>query len=139
MKYAILIYDENTADPATEPTPIPRSWAEVMGSYNAFTKEINEARASTWAARRCSRTRRRRRSVSGTARPSPPMARSPRPRRAWAASTSSTVKDLDEALALKAAKCCPASWHGTVEVRPVVEFEDEEPEGTIEHKAVGAA
>ena len=45
-------------------------------------------------------------------------------------------KDLDEALAW-AAKC-PGSWYGKVEVRPVMTWEAE-PEGSIEHKAVGAA
>lgn len=43
--------------------------------------------------------------------------------------------DLDEAL-VWAAKC-PGSWYGSVEVRPVMSFEQYE-EGLIEHKPVGA-
>ena len=41
MKYAILIYDENSVNP--DPNPDPAAWGQVMAEYNAFTKAINEA------------------------------------------------------------------------------------------------
>lgn len=134
MKYAILIYDENTANPAPEP-PDPAVWEQVMASYNAFTREINEAGIN----------------LGGEALQPNPTATTVRVRDGQTITTDGPFaetkeglggfyllecKDLDEALAW-AAKC-PGSWHGTVEVRPVVTW-DEEPEGSIEHKAVGAA
>lgn len=42
MKYAILIYDENTA--SSDPNPDPASFGNVMEEYNAFTKADVEHR-----------------------------------------------------------------------------------------------
>ena len=39
MKYAILIYDENTANPVAEPDPA--FMGKVMSEYQVFTDEIN--------------------------------------------------------------------------------------------------
>ena len=134
MKYAILIYDENAANPSPEP-PDPAVMGQVMGEYNAFTKEINEAGVN----------------LGGEALQPNPTATSVRVRDGQTVTTDGPFaetkeglggfyllecKDLDEALAW-AAKC-PGSWYGTVEVRPVVDW-TAEPEGTIEHKAMGTA
>jgi hypothetical protein len=39
MKYAILIYDENSANPSPEP-PDPAVWGQIMGDYNAYTQML---------------------------------------------------------------------------------------------------
>ena len=36
VKYAILIYDENTANPDANP-PDPEVWGQVMAEYNAYS------------------------------------------------------------------------------------------------------
>lgn len=134
MKYAILIYDENTASPSQEP-PDPAVMGQIMAEYNAFTKEITDAGVN----------------LGGEALQPNPTATSVRVRDGNTVTTDGPfaetkeglggfylieASDLDEALAW-AAKC-PGSWYGTVEVRPVMSFEKYE-EGSIEHKAVGAA
>ena len=133
MKYAILIYDENTVNP--DPNPDPAVWGQVMAEYNAYTKAINEAGIN----------------LGGEALQPAPTATTVQVKDGKTLTTDGPFAetkeglggfyilecgDLDEALAW-AAKC-PGSWYGTVEVRPVVTWE-EEPEGTIEHKAMGAA
>ena len=133
MKYAILIYDENTANPSPEP-PDPEMWGQVMAQYNAYTKEMTDAGVN----------------LGGEALQPNPTATTIRVRDGDTVTTDGPfaetkeglggfyiidVKDLDEALAW-AAKC-PGAWYGTVEVRPVVSFEEYDP-ASIEHKAVGA-
>ena len=133
MKYAILIYDENTVNPDTNPDPAV--WGQVMAEYNAFTKAIEEAGVY----------------LGGEALQPAPTATTVQVKDGKTLTTDGPFaetkeglggfyildcKDLDEALAW-AAKC-PGSWYGKVEVRPVVTWDDE-PEGSIEHKAVGAA
>lgn len=133
MKYAILIYDENSVNP--DPDPDPAVWGQVMAEYNAFTKAISDAGIN----------------LGGEALQPVPTATTVRVQDGKTLTTDGPFaetkeglggfyildcKDLDEALAW-AAKC-PGSWYGKVEVRPVVTWEGE-PEGTIEHKAVGAA
>jgi hypothetical protein len=133
MKYAILIYDESTVNP--DPNPDPALWGKVMAEYNAFTKEITDAGVN----------------LGGEALQPHPTATSVRVREGRTVTTDGPFaetkeglggfyildcKDLDEALAW-AAKC-PGSWYGTVEVRPVMTFEEYDA-GSIEHTAVGAA
>lgn len=132
MKYAILIYDENTVNPDPDPDPAMRG--QVMAEYNAFTEEINAAGVN----------------AGGEALQPNPTATSVRVRDGKTVTTDGPFaetkeglggfyildcKDLDEALAW-AAKC-PGSWYGTVEVRPVLAFEDYE--SADQHKAVGTA
>jgi hypothetical protein len=134
VKYAILIYDENTANPDPTP-PDPAVWGQVMAEYNAFTKAITDAGVN----------------LGGEALQPNPTATSVRVRDGRTVTTDGPFaetkeglggfyvlecKDLDEALAW-AAKC-PGSWYGTVEVRPVVDFSEYD-QADIEHKAVGAS
>jgi len=117
VKYAILIYDENTANPAD---PDPAFWAKVMAEYQVFTDEINAKGIN----------------LGGEALQPNPTATSVRVRDGQTVTTDGPFaetkeglggfyllecKDLDEALEW-AAKC-PGSWYGTVEVRPVMSFE----------------
>jgi hypothetical protein len=133
MKYAILIYDENTANP--DPNPDPAMWGQVMAEYNAFTKAMTDAGVY----------------LGGEALQPNPTATTVRIRDGNTMTTDGPFaetkeglggfylldcRDLDEALAW-AAKC-PGSWYGSVEVRPVVTFEEYDP-SEIEHKAIGAA
>ncbi|MFV2062229.1 MAG: YciI family protein [Chloroflexota bacterium] len=133
MKYAILIYDENTASPSPEP-PDPAVMGQIMAEYNAFAKEINDAGVN----------------LGGEALQPTPTATTVRVRDGKTVTTDGPfaetkeglggfylieAKDLDEALAW-AAKC-PGSWYGTVEVRPVWDLS--EYQNADQHQAVGAA
>jgi hypothetical protein len=42
MRYALLIYDAETANPSADPPP-PEVMQQVMDAYNAFTRECREA------------------------------------------------------------------------------------------------
>ena len=133
MKYAILIYDENTVNPDVDPDPA--LWGQVMAEYNAFTKAINEAGVN----------------LGGEALQQASTATTVQVKDGQMLTTDGPFaetkeglggfyilecQDLDEALSW-AAKC-PGSWYGKVEVRPVMTFEDHDAE-EIEHKAVGSA
>jgi hypothetical protein len=132
MKYALLIYDENTANPSPEP-PDPAVVGQVLDAYNGFTKAIRDAGVY----------------LGGEALQPNPTATSIRVRDGRTVTTDGPfaetkeglggfyvidVPDLDAALAW-AAKC-PGSWFGTVEVRPLVDWTGYE-EGSIEHRPVG--
>jgi hypothetical protein len=119
MKYALLIYDEETANPSPEP-PDPAVWGKVMEEYNAYTEAIKSAGVH----------------VGGEALQPNPTATTVRVRDGRTLTTDGPFAetkeglggfyllecaDLDEALAW-AAKC-PGSWYGSVEVRPIVDFE----------------
>ena len=41
MRYAILIYDENTANPSPDP-PSPEVFGEVMSAYNGYTQMLKD-------------------------------------------------------------------------------------------------
>jgi hypothetical protein len=134
VKYAILIYDENTASPDPGP-PDLEAWGQVMAEYNAFTKAVTDAGVY----------------LGGEALQPHPTATTVRVRDGRTLTTDGPfaetkeglggfylidVRDLDEALAWAAR--CPGSWYGSVEVRPVVTFEEYDP-ADIEHKPIGAA
>jgi hypothetical protein len=133
VKYAILIYDENTASPSPEP-PDPAVMGQIMGEYNAFDQEITTAGVK----------------LGGEALQPNTTATSVRVRDGSALTTDGPfaetkeglggfylieAKDLDEALAW-AAKC-PGSWYGTVEVRPIMDFT--EYQNAQQKQAVGSA
>mgnify|MGYP006182402283 CR=1 FL=1 len=44
MKYAILIYDTNSANPSAEPPP-PEVIKQVMDEYNAYTEMLRSSSA----------------------------------------------------------------------------------------------
>jgi hypothetical protein len=134
VKYAILIYDENTANPSPEP-PDPAVWGQVMAEYDAFTKAITDAGVY----------------LGGEALQPHPTATTVRVRDGRTTTTDGPFaetkeglggfyvldcKDLDEALAW-AAKC-PGAWFGSVEVRPLVDFSQDYDPAEIEHKPIGA-
>jgi hypothetical protein len=133
VKYAILIYDENTVNP--DPNPDPAVWGQVMAEYNAFTMAINEAginhggealqpvQTATTVQVRDGKTL----TTDG------PFAET---KEGLGGFYILDCKDLDDAL-VWAAKC-PGSWYGRVEVRPLITFEEYD-QADIEHKAVGAA
>ena len=102
MQYAILIYDEETANPSPEP-PDPEILGQVMAAYNGYTQMLKdrgayvggEALQPTPTATTC---------PLRTARRSRPTARSRRRRKALGGFYLIEARDLDEALEL-AAQC----------------------------------
>ena len=119
MRYAILIYDENTANPSPEP-PDPAVWGEVMNDYGGYTRMLQDRGAY----------------LGGEALQPVPTATTVRSRDGRTVTTDGPfaetkealggfylveAKDLDEALEFAAA--CPAvKYGGSVEVRPIQEI-----------------
>ena len=132
MKYAILIYDENTVNPDVDPDPA--QWGQAMAEYNAFTKAINDAGINLGgeALQQASTATTVQVKDGRTLTTDGPFAET---KEGLGGFYILDCKDLDEALAW-AAKC-PGAWYGKVEVRPVMSFDEYDAE-EIEHKAVGA-
>jgi len=118
MRYLILIYDEQTANPSPEP-PDPAVWRPGMEEYNAYSQMLRDKGAY----------------VAGEALQPVTTATSIRVRDGQTMTTDGPfaetkeanchvyvdrAADLDQALAI--AKLCPARFGG-VEVRPVMVFE----------------
>jgi len=120
MKYAILIYDENTANPSPEP-PDPAVWGEIMGDYNAYTEMLKdrgiylggEALQPNPTATTLRETDGRIVTTDG------PFAET---KEGLGGFYLIEAKDLDEALDL--AGKCPGVHFGSIEVRPVIDFEN---------------
>ncbi len=119
MRYLVLIYDENTANPSPEP-PDPAVWGPVMEAYNSYTQMLRDRGAY----------------VAGEALQPVTTATTIRVRDGQTMTTDGPfaetkealggfylieAKDLDEALQLGGA--CPGAQFGSIEVRPIVEFE----------------
>jgi hypothetical protein len=119
MRYLVLIYDEETANPSPEP-PDPAVWGKVMEAYNSYTQMLRDRGAY----------------VAGEALQPVTTATTIRVRDGQTMTTDGPfaetkealggfylieAKDLDEALQLGGA--CPGAQVGSIEVRPVVEFE----------------
>jgi len=136
MRYAILIYDEDTANPSPEPPPAEVT-EQVMAEYFDYSKMLRD----------------RGHFVAGEALTPGPTATSIR-----ANGDSFTItdgpfaetkeglggfyivdaSDLDEALEL--GKACPGLKYGaTIEVRPVVVFEDDYADREVVRGAGAAA
>ena len=132
MKYAILIYDENTVNPDVDPDPA--QWGQVMAEYNAFTKAINDAGINLGgeALQQASTATTVQVKDGRTLTTDGPFAET---KEGLGGFYILDCKDLDEAL-VWAAKC-PGAWYGKVEVRPVMSFDEYDAE-EIEHKAIGA-
>ena len=131
MRYAILIYDTETANPSPEP-PDPAIMGEVMSAYSGFTQMLKDRGAY----------------LGGEALQPNPTATTLRLKDGKTVTTDGPfaetkeglggvylieAKDLDEALALAAQ--CPGIRAGTIEVRPIWETAGSEQEGA----SVGAA
>ncbi|HXG25561.1 MAG TPA: YciI family protein [Candidatus Binatia bacterium] len=119
MRYLVLIYDENTANPSPEP-PDMAVVQQVMEEYNAYGELLRSRGAF----------------VGGEALKPVTSATTVRVRDGRTLTTDGPfaetkealggfylieAKDLDEALELAAA--CPGAKVGSVEVRPVVDFD----------------
>jgi hypothetical protein len=116
MKYALLIY----ADEKPQVESTPEEQQEVMDAYWAFTNEITERGIMLGGeALNFTETATTVRVRDGeTMTTDGPFAET---KEALGGFYLIDVADLDEAIAV-AAKL-PGSWHGSVEVRPVVEFD----------------
>jgi hypothetical protein len=119
MKYAILIYDTNSANPSAEPPP-PDVIKQVMDEYNAYTEmlrssgvfQAGEALQPVQTATTIRQQDGRNVMTDG------PFAET---KEALGGFYIVEAKDLDEALALGAA-CPGVKFGGSIEVRPVVEW-----------------
>jgi hypothetical protein len=120
MKYAILIFDEETAHPSPNP-PDPAEAAKVYEEYNAYTQMLRDSGAY----------------LGGEALEPNPTATTIRVRDGQTITTDGPfaetkeglggfylieARDLDHALQLAAA--CPGAKVGSIEVRPVMTFDD---------------
>jgi hypothetical protein len=118
VKYVLLIYDENTANPSPEP-PDPTVWGQVMAEYTAYTAELDAAGVR----------------LAGEALQPNPAATTIRVRDGRTITTDGPFAETKEGLggfylieapdldaALVWAAKCPGAKYGTMEVRPVVEY-----------------
>jgi hypothetical protein len=118
MRYAILIYDTETANPSPEP-PDPAVWGEIMGDYNGYTQMLKdtgrylggEALEPVTTATTVRVLDGKRVTTDG------PFAET---KEALGGFYLVEAKDLDEALDLAAQ--CPGAKVGSIEVRPVIDF-----------------
>ena len=119
MRYLVLIYDEGSANPPSE-APDMAVVGAVMEEYNAYTRMLRDSGAY----------------VAGEALQPVTTATTIRVRDGQTMTTDGPfaetkealggfylveAKDLDEALALGAA--CPGAKFGSIEVRPIVDFD----------------
>ncbi|MDQ1402395.1 MAG: hypothetical protein QOG03_711 [Actinomycetota bacterium] len=117
MRYMFLIYGE---EPSTDAPPNPEDFQGVMDAYNNFTKEVADAGVLLAGD-----------ALNGIATATTVQVRDGKTLTTDGpfAETKETLggfymiecKDLDDAIAW-AAKL-PGSWHGKVEIRPVMEFD----------------
>ena len=119
MKYAILIYDTNSANPSAEPPP-PEVIKQVMDEYNAYTEMLRSSRVfQAGEALQPVQTATTIRQHDGrNVMTDGPFAET---KEALGGFYIVEAKDLDEALALGAA-CPGVKFGGSIEVRPVVEW-----------------
>ncbi len=136
MRYAILIYDENTANASTEPPP-PEVMQAVMGEYLGYSQMLRD----------------RGKFQAGEALQPNQTATTIRGSQSGAVTTTDgpfaetkeglggfyivEARDLDEALEL--GKACPGLKYGAaIEVRPVVEFEADYADRDVERAGASA-
>jgi hypothetical protein len=119
MQYLILIYDEETANPSPEP-PDPAVWGEILGQYNAYTEMLKSSGAfvAGEALRPVTTATTIREKDGQTVITDGPFAET---KEGLGGFYLIQAPDLDAAIAL-AAKC-PGARLGSIEVRPVVDFE----------------
>jgi len=118
MRYLVLIYDENTADPVANP-PSPETLGPIMQEYNDYSDMLRDKGVY----------------VAGEALQPVTTATTIRVRDGQTMTTDGPfaetkealggfylieAKDLDEALDL--GRQCPGAKFGSIEVRPIVDF-----------------
>ena len=124
MKFALLIYDEQTANPSPAP-PDPAVWGQVMEEYNVYTRALKDAGVE----------------AGGEALEPNTTATTIRIRDGQTITTDGPYAETKEGLggfylidcanldeALEWAARCPGARYGTMEVRPVVDFSKYAPE-----------
>ncbi|MCI0584132.1 MAG: YciI family protein [Chloroflexi bacterium] len=118
MRYAILIYDENTASPSPEP-PDPAVFGPIMAEWNAYTEMLKGRGlyAGGEALQPVTSATTVRVKDGQTLTTDGPFAET---KEALGGFYLVDAKDLDEALQLAAA--CPGAKYGSIEVRPIVDF-----------------
>ena len=116
MRYLCLIYDDES-----KWGTMPKDQADaMMGEYFAFTEGVKTERPLRRRRGAAADADRHDRPRAATARSRRPTARSRKRRNSSAATTSSTRKDLNDAIQV-AAKI-PSARIGTIEIRPIMEF-----------------
>jgi hypothetical protein len=127
MRYAILIYDPESANPSPEP-PSPDVLAQVMDEYNAYTEMLRdrgaylggEALQPVTTATTVRIKDGERLTTDG------PFAET---KEALGGFYLIEARDLDDALELGAQ--CPGAKYGSIEVRPVVDYASREMAGDV--------
>ncbi len=119
MQYLILIYDEETANPSPEP-PDPAVLGEILGQYNGYTAMLKDTGAfiAGEALRPVTTATTIREQDGQTIITDGPFAET---KEGLGGFYLIEAPDLDAALAL--ARQCPGVRYGSIEVRPVVDFE----------------
>lgn len=118
MRYAILIYDEGTADPSTI-APGSEATEQTHLAYNAYTKMLMDrgAMKAGEALQPVTTATTVRIRDGQTLTTDGPFAET---KEALGGFYLIEAADLDEALQLAAA--CPGATYGSIEVRPIVDF-----------------
>lgn len=116
MKYAVLIYGQEVPPEQVS----QEEWAQVMADYNAYTALLTEKGVNTdgGEALHDTKTAKSIRIQNGKTQVTDgPFAET---KEALGGFYILDCKDMDEAVAYGAK--CPGAKHGTIEVRPVVDF-----------------
>ena len=123
MQYLILIYDEETANPAPQP-PDPAALGEVLEQYNGYTTMLKETGAfvAGEALQPVTTATTLRQKDGQTITTDGPFAET---KEALGGFYLIEAADLDAALALAAQ--CPGIRFGSIEVRPIVDFASADP------------
>jgi hypothetical protein len=119
MRYVILIYDTETANPSPEPPPADVS-AQVMAEYNEYTEMLRSRGVYLGgeALQPVTTATTVRVKDGNTITTDGPFAET---KEALGGFYLVEAKDLDEALDLGAK--CPGAKYGSIEVRPIFDFE----------------
>jgi hypothetical protein len=122
MRYAILIYDEQTANPSPTP-PDPQEYEKVVEVWDNYTKMLKDTGAfvSGEALQPVTTATTVRIKDGKTLTTDGPFAET---KEALGGFYLIEARDLDHALELAAA--CPGAQDGSIEVRPIMEFADAE-------------
>jgi hypothetical protein len=128
VRYAILIYDETTADPTAAPPPDPEVWDQVMADYNAYSDMLrsNGHHVAAEALQPVTTATTVRVRDGQTLTTDGPFAET---KEALGGFYLVEAADLDEAIAYAA--MIPGAQHGSIEVRPIFEWSAEVAEAGV--------